>query len=389
MLLAAKVSPDDFSLYSYFQITVSTLGAYGSLGLGVVAVRYGAGLSVGDLDSGKLLGAVWTVSLLAALTAAAVVVMAPPALLGLDGDEIRMFASLAVFAIVAGVVPVNAVIGMEGYRSILLTSTISSIAVVVGAMFAVIASKISFAIGMLAISFLIQAAGGSIVIFRSAGFQNVFGSHLVGRRAYSRIGAFAGPMFLVTILAATAPWIVGRSIIHGADGELEFARFAIGMQWFALGMLIPGMVSRVTLPRVLKALSETSDSVDEGAKSTVKLGASLAVASAVAVSVFGLAISPMAIGFYGPVYAHDRWLIAIYMLAAVPSASANVIGNAIIARDEQILWLKLTAAFFGLAITIALYSRSLGALSGAISLGGGYAALTLLAYMAARKREFI
>src|SRR5690606_31752242 len=65
------------------------------------------------------------------------------------------------------------------------------------------------------------------------------------------ITKFVGPLVFITILAASSSWILGRLILKDY-GEHTFAAYSIGLQWFALALFIPGMISRVVLPRLIR-----------------------------------------------------------------------------------------------------------------------------------------
>jgi O-antigen/teichoic acid export membrane protein len=156
-------------------------------------------------------------------------------------------------------------------------------------------------------------------------------------------------MSLVSLLAGSGAWLLGVIILKFGGGESNFALYSIGVQWFSLAMLLPILLARASLPRIVHYRAGRACGLE--LKSFVNRCAAHATLLALLASVFGVFLSPWLISAYGPSYEMERWLIAGFMAAAVIAAPANIFGSAILASDGQRVWLVFTMAWI-LALTI-------------------------------------
>jgi hypothetical protein len=106
-------------------------------------------------------------------------------------------------------------------------------------------------------------------------------------------------------------------------------------------------------------------------------------------ALLGVLLGPTIFSFYGSKYSADRWFIAAFLGAAVLSAPANTVGNAIVANGGQNTWLILTVVWFFVLLFSAVATASLGALSGAVAQAAAAAVLTGMAVTTARSKQWI
>jgi O-antigen/teichoic acid export membrane protein len=194
-------------------------------------------------------------------------------------------------------------------------------------------------------------------------------------------------MFFVTLISASGTWLLGRMILRGSGGEHAFALYVIGLQWFSLGLLLPGMFSRVILPRLVRSTSSAVSAV--ASKRLVIQGSVMATATAIMMALFGVLFGPWLLMIYGASYQADRWFIAAFLGAAILSAPANTVGNAIVASNGQKTWLILTILWFLVLLVTGAVAAPLGALSGAVAQAAAAAMLTILAISSARSKKLI
>lgn len=389
ILLARSLETVEFAAYSYFQLTVSMLAAYSALGMGVTASRFFAESGHVSEDRAPPVGTLWVLSVLAGLMLALIVLSLPTHWVD-GGLEIpRWLISLGVFVTALGVVPAGGILGLERYRDATLAASAAALIVVIGSL---VAGRSGSAVGAMwafVVASLVQAAGNAFVVVREVGTHRLLALTRFGRPELAKIAGFAGPMTAVTLLSASGAWVVGRIILSGTSGEHEFKLYAIGLQWFSLVLLLPGMVSRVVLPRLVRA--RLAPETDGGAnpKAVIWGGVSASLISAVLVFLAGAPLSPWLWTLYGSNALAGTGLIVAFMFAAIPSAPANTIGNAIVANDAQWHWLLITSAWFVSLIGAAKFLSSLGALGGAIAHGLGSALMLLFAAWIARRRGLL
>ena len=342
ILLARSLPTGDFAAYSYFQMTVSMLSTYAAMGLGVTASRFFAEYGHQRDGAAAPLGTLLALSFGLAALAFFAILLLPGVWLDAGVSVPQWLIALGVAAAVAGVVPEGGILGLEKYRQASLVSLLSAVCML--GMTGVAAMRQSPLLGMWGIvaSLAVQNLGQLIVIVRTVGWQAIAGSFGWSAQILRKLASFAGPMFLVSILAGSGTWIVGRMIL-ASTGALEFSAYSIGLQWFALGSLLPCMVARVMLPRLVRNRGRDSRRI-------MKLSVLISIAPAFVLAVVGFLISPWLIAIYGQSYRDYSQIIPAFLVISTFSAPINSIGNGILANDGQLQWLGVTAASLSILI---------------------------------------
>lgn len=350
ILLARSLDPQGFAAYSYFQMTVAMLATYAAMGLGVTASRYFAEFGKAHARDSAPIGTLLALSLVVAVVAFLLVLILPQEWLQAGLPVPKWLVALGVAVTVAGVVPGGGILGLEKYRQATLVSFLSG-SVMLGMAWAA-GTQRSPAIGMWGIvaGVSLQTVGQMAVIVRTTGWQVVVDSSRWAASDLRKLAGFAGPMFLVSILAGSGTWIVGRMIL--ADGgKQEFAAYSIGLQWLALGVLLPGMVSRVLLPRIVR-----TDAAD--AKRLIRAGAAMALAPAVVMAIGGLLLAPRLIQLYGNQYSGFAFVIPAFLGIAALTSPINTVGNAIVARNGQVVWMLFSVISFIALLSVLIVAPS-------------------------------
>ena len=389
IFLARHLDTRAFATYSYFQLTIAMLATFGELGMGVTASRLFAEIGhESKVRDPSPIGTLWCLSLVVSVALAGIVLMIPVSWLSAGLPVPRWLLAMGVFVLAVGIVPGGAVLGLEQYRQSAVVSALGGLSMLAGATWAALQSSATIGMVTLVIAFLVKSGGDALLVLRSVGVSRLFGRWRLHRKEMRRVLGFGGPMFAVTLMSGSGAWLLGRMILGGPGGEHAFALYSIGMQWFALALLVPGMISRVTLPRLVRTdLSSEGGAADS--RTLVRRGAVMTVLSGVAVAAGGVAAGPWLLWMYGANFDAGRWFIAAFMLAAVLGAPANLIGNAIIARDGQWRWLLLTLVWLAALLAAGRFSVSVGAWAGAVSQGFAAAVVSTLALLTAFKRRLI
>jgi O-antigen/teichoic acid export membrane protein len=387
IILARALPTPDFAAYSYFQLTVSMLGAYAALGLGTTASRYFA--EVGNevtAASPKPLGALCSISVLVSLAVGLAVFVVPASWLNANLAVPQWLMAAGVTVTALGVVPGGAILGLEQYRAATVISLLHGAVLVIATVIAARNQAPVVAMTAFVLGAFVQAAGQFAVVLRTVGWQRISEQVFFTRKDAIQIMGFAGPMFLVTLMAASGSWLVGRIILHGFEGTYNFATYSIGLHWYSLALVLPGMVSRVVLPRIVRS----HDKSTEKSKEIVRYGIFLALSAAVIVSGVAVLFGPYICSIYGGNYDDLGGLfIAAFMFAALPAAPANTLGNALVADNGQYVWLGLTLLWFFCIVIVAKSALALGALSGAVAHSSAALLLSVLAFWFVRKRGLI
>ncbi len=388
IILARALPTHDFAAYSYFQLTVSMIGAYAALGLGATASRFFAAVGNETMEAPpKPLGALCSISVLVSLVVGLAVFAIPTSWLSANLDVPQWLMAAGVLVTALGVVPGGAILGLEQYRTATIISFVHGAVLLGATVFAArnqapVVAMVAFVLGA-----FVQAVGHFFIVLRVVGWHRISERFFFTKKDATHIFHFAGPMFLVTLMAASGSWIVGRIILHGEEGTHNFALYSIGLHWYSLALLLPGMVSRVVLPRLVRVSGDSP----ENSKEIVRHGIRLAVSAAIIIAIVATCFGPYIGAMYGRNYSIGSLFIGTYMVAALMSAPTNTLGNAIIARDGQFIWLRNTAAWFVVIVTVAIVASTygLGQWTGSSALAAAGATLLTLAYLSCRNRHLI
>lgn len=385
IILARNLNTVDFTRYSYFQLTISMISAYAAMGLGVTASRYFA--EIGKKDSigpDFPLGTLWLMSLFMAVFVAMAIALAPHQWFG-AGLEIPQFVlALGVAAVTLQVVPTGAILGLEKYKYAAATAGGTAILTLSFAYWAAKTKSPELAMYAIIAVAIFQVLGDSIVVFRVVGLKVLHDRSPMAWAAVKQVVAFASPLVAVTLMSASGAWIVGRFILRNSIPE-EFAMYSIGLQWFSFVLLIPGILSRVFLPRIVRFSGGQAADKRRFILSGVIIALLVSTVFAVIVSIF----SSYIVKIYGEQYSGRHWVVIGFCFSAVIASPANMIGNAIIANGGQKEWAFVSAIWLLFVIVISASTSGLGAIAGAFSLAGAAAIQTGMAFYFSRRKNII
>lgn len=389
IILARHLDAAGFAGYSYFQLTVSMLAAYSSMGLGVTASRFFAESSRVEVENMPPVGTLWVASLLLGLMISLIVLCFPQGWLGTELYVPQWLLAVGILSMSIDVVPSGAILGLELYKKATYITAMSAIVLILGASLASVAACPVCAMVVFVTATLLKAIGNAIVVLRNFGLKPLLRNSLFRKVDIKVIASLAGPMTGVTFLAASGSWLVGRMILNAPNGSDEFALYAIGLQWFSLALFLPNMVARVVLPSMVKALRVVSNQTNGDAKLLTRQGVLLAVCAAVIVSLVGSSVSAWVLPLYGETLQINQWFLAAFMLAAIPSAPVNILGNVIVASNQQREWLAISIGWFCCLLVIARSSLGYGAWAGVIANGLASIVLATMAFIWARKKGLV
>lgn len=382
IVIARALLPGEFASYSYFQMTVSMAAIYVGAGLGVTATRYFAEFNKGEVASKIPIGTLWLTSIVLSVGLSLITWFLPTDWLTAGTNVPHWCFSLGVLAIGLQVVPIGAMNGLERYGSSAAVSIFVGILAVLTAFYAAYLGSVTLAIVSIAGVAMLQAIGQSFIVVKIVGIRRIFKYSPPSWAVIRAIFNFAGPMLLVSILAASGPWILGRILLMQADGDREFAILSIGMQWYALTLVLPGVFARVMLPRLIREESGDSDYARNLSLKILKLS----LGTAVPIAILGGILSPYIVKIYGPQYSSLTPLLLIFFLvAAVVNVPSNILGTLMVAKGKALTWLSLTFIWLFVLLAVGHLLAKFGALSAAISLGGAAIIQAALTFYVSKK----
>ena len=387
--MARGFSTEGFAAYSYFRETVVLIATYAALGLGVTATRCFAAAEVKTLEGERALpGSLSSLSFMASGLVAVVVLAIPGTWITAEFAIPQWLLAVAIGLSALEVVPINAVVGLERYRAVVLLSFLYAGVVVLAAWRSVTLGDPIVGMWGLIGGSLTQVAGSYVVIHRAIGWRAMTEGAVPRLRNLRGAIRIAGPMFATSLMVVSGNWLVGRIMLEQPDGDRVFALYAVGRQWYGLGLVIPAMVSRVLLPRLVR-IKGSGDRDDM--RGLVRLSTAVSTISAIVVASVVVPLGPWFLSFYGHRYSGATWLITGFMAVAVITSPARALTNPIVADDGQksllaftVVWMVflLVVSWLGLRIGMGVWA---GALSQAVAM----AYLGMAAYVHCRRRRLV
>lgn len=386
LILARDFSPKEFASYSYFQLTVSMVAAYSTMGFGVAAAKIFAEFN--QSASPNRMGLLWWMSSAGSIFFAVAVLVVPQSWIGTDFPIPRWLFSCGVLAFSLNIVPSNAIIGLEKYREAALMSALSGGFMIFGSIWFSKSNDSIAAIGVLIGSIILHGIGQSVVILRAVTLRNILSQIIPPRSAdLKHIFDLSLPMLAVTLLAASGTWILGRFILAmPEEGHGLFSIYAVGLQWFAFALLLPGILSKVLLPRFVR-LNAAGAKIES--KKLVRSSALISLAIALLVLFFGFLFSRSIGRMYNFSVDVSEYFLLAYLAVAVLVAPINVIGSSFVANGLHRYWLVLTSGWFILLLLCGFTLQHSKSYMGPLSLGISYAGFALAAYLVARRKNLI
>lgn len=342
ILLAKYMIPADFSLYSYYQITVTMIASYASLGLGLVASKFYAEYSINEKHDDSNIRNLSIICFYAAILISIVIYFLPKDIIIKEFDIPTYIISITVMFLVLNIVPTGALMGLEKYKKLTIISTGSSFFLFIGVILSIQLSKIIYSIYFYMLYLVIQYFGCRVLIYKISPINFNF---RVDFNKLKNISGFIGSMFIVSIISAFSTWFLGSKILDTL-GNINFSVYAIGLQWFALALFLPGMISRVILPIVIRNKDIGID------RYVLKKSCYIAISFSFLMCLSFLFFIDYIIDFYGEAYNEYKFFLILFVFVSIFYAPANTLGNALIAKVGSNVWLKITILWFVILLSV-------------------------------------
>lgn len=348
ILLARYLLPKDFAIYSYYQMTVVMISSYASLGMGVAASKFFAEFSVdkNNIDNMDTITTLFSMSILVSFLMAILIFFIPNDILTSGLNISTYIFAISVLILSLNIVPSGAILGLEKYKEATIISLINGVICLIGVYLAINFNKIIFSIYFFILASIVQLLGYIYLVNQSISHISIRAYLKIKKKSIAKLAKFMGPLIFVSILAASSSWILGRVLLL-EKGEYLFSVYSIGLQWFALALFLPGMVSRVVLPRLIRGESKDN-------KEILRISCLISMAFSILIFLIVFIFKSYIINFYGFKYKQYENILILFLLIAILYAPANTLGNAIVAKLGSIPWLIITIVWF-LILMIVFY----------------------------------
>lgn len=337
MLLARNVPVEDFAVYNFFLMTATMISNYGSMGLDIAASRFFAEKK--ENQNHKILGNLYSISFVLAILSGIATFLFIDNIWPID-SYYKILISITVLLLILNITPTGGVMGVEKYKDFFFLSIFNTIILLGGVATTIKYKDISIQLYAYIISILFLFFAQNYLLKKDTQVFKSLSNFKFEKNALKEISSFCGAMSLVSILASTAPWLLGKIILDNYN-NLYFSVYSIGLQWFSLGMFIPGIISRLILPRLVKQYN-----IDNQSKKEVKITLLATLLISFMIFILGSLLSPQIMKWYGKEYTEFYEVIIIFFLISVIYSPINVLGNLIIIKSSAKMWLFITLIWF-------------------------------------------
>jgi O-antigen/teichoic acid export membrane protein len=386
IILARSLDVVEYATYSYFQLTISTLATYAAMGLAVAATKFFAefeGASKDSEEQSRTLAAMISLSFALATIAFLLMLFLTPLLLKNTISISPWLIALGVFVLTFSSVPSGAILGFEKYRHLAFISFFTGLIYIIGSLWAAKNDNLILAITVIILATSFQTLSIIITVIIKLGWRNIYSGFPFNLSSIKKVLSFSGPMFLISIIASSATWLVGNIIIRGTGGTHSFSLFTIGMQLFSLGMLLPTQISVVLAPRLIREKSK------KASRLLARKGIILTIIMALlSISTIGLLTNQFN-SLYGTNFPLSSSFILSYLLAAIFATISASMGSTIIASNRPWHWLILNCIWLFSMCSLALIFQENGEFGGAIAYIGAYVILAFISIWFAHKVKLI
>lgn len=240
---------------------------------------------------------------------------------------------------VIGVATNSALNGLRAYGVMLVNSLIAAIVMTAFAVAAMVTNSLGLGLAALAAGFTVKTLADLYFLQRTmTRAEWVFSSASMKRTLVSAFwlgGAGA--------ISAFGLWWLARTLIDTL-GDAAFARYLIGMQWYALGAFAVGQLTRVVMPLQVRAAAQGR-----------RLGrlAVLLLLGTLASLGFGIACyfaRDLVAALYGERIGDIGNVVWVFAVASASVASANMLGNQLVAEGRERWWLVVTICWAAMLV---------------------------------------
>jgi len=376
--LAWKLGSGAFADFSYLALTSAALTTYFSVGAGTAIVSYVAGRTAQTrAERAPLIAAAALIAATGGFTAVLLIVIVPGLFLPVAVTHLRIPLICALCAQLGSGVVTSVLTGEHDFAAIAIANVVAGLILPTVAIAGALLASPQLILWSIPISQLALLAWAAFAALPYVASDLRKLSWPAVTACIRPALTFSGPVFLLSVLATTGPWVLGMLLLRVSRSE--FAAYSAGLQWFSLVMVIPGALSSAYLPRLFREAGQSAADSQMRAARTLRTNVVQSLTIAVVVAAAMLPLVSVLTRFHGEVLRARPGVFITFVMAAVLTAITNPIGNGMVANQRQLRWLGFTAIWLAMLLGIAVGIPITTALGAGLDLCLGYLLLLLLA----------
>ncbi|WP_424405547.1 oligosaccharide flippase family protein [Pasteurella sp. PK-2025] len=359
IFVSSLMDKENFSIYSYFILTSTTISIYSALGIGITTSKSYTNFSKKVNDADSPIMTIWILNIIISILGGLLFILFSEKIIPNSINLKSIYFSCLIIIMCIDIYASNALIGLEKYISLCISAFIFLIATLIAVYLSIVNNNIYYAIIGLIISSALQLILHYAFLFIYLLKTNHLKKIKIKLEHFKEIFKTMGPMMFVSLFAASTTWIVGQYILSSEDNiSLEFNLFSIGLQWFSLAVFLPSVFSRVLLNYFITHSHKDTLTI---AKKNIYFIMSLFLL----LSVLSYFLFPLIEKIYSK-YNIPIILIPIFILTAGINSSSNILGNILISRNKEWSWLIIVMSGFIVMNICCLVSEKIDSIQGAI-----------------------
>jgi O-antigen/teichoic acid export membrane protein len=198
---------------------------------------------------------------------------------------------------------------------------------------------------------------------------------------------FSLPAVLSSAMVGPVLWMASTLIVRTPNGYAEMGVYSAANQWRTMILFGPALLAGVALPMLsnLRGLRDI-ERYQKLLWTNLKMSFLLSLAVAVPVAL----LAPWIMAGYGPSFSHGGWVLSTLCVAAVITATLNVIGQSIVSEGRMWVGFLLNSVWATVLLTVCAFQRQNGAMGLALAnvIAYGVHLVTVTVYARQRLRSY-
>ncbi|WP_338328638.1 hypothetical protein [Pasteurella multocida] len=346
VIISSLMDKEQFSIYSYFILTTTTISIYSALGIGITTNKFFSSLKK-ELNLETPVMTLWIINISLAILGGVIFTLLSEQIIPKSINFNKNYFAIVILFLCLDIYTSNALIGLGEYIKLCITSLLFFCINIIMVVIAILNNNIDYAILGLISGVIVQLFFNTVFVLRYLSSIQLLEKVKIKIAHLKEILKTMGPMMFVSLFAASNTWIVSQYIlVSNRESALEFNLFSIGLQWFSL-LFLPSVFSRVLLNYFISHTHSNSLVI---AKRNIALILSLFLL----LTFVSYIASPIIQGIYSR-YTIPAILIPLFLFIAGINSSTNILGNILISQNQEWVWLIfVTIGFLLLNILCAL-----------------------------------
>ncbi|HED4457954.1 TPA: hypothetical protein R4348_002156, partial [Pasteurella multocida] len=331
VIISSLMDKEQFSIYSYFILTTTTISIYSALGIGITTNKFFSSLKK-ELNLETPVMTLWIINISLAILGGVIFTLLSEQIIPKSINFNKNYFAIVILFLCLDIYTSNALIGLGEYIKLCLTSLLFFCINIIMVVIAILNNNIDYAILGLTSGVIVQLIFNTVFVLRYLSSIQLLEKVKIKIAHLKEILKTMGPMMFVSLFAASNTWIVSQYIlVSNRESALEFNLFSIGLQWFSLALFLPSVFSRVLLNYFISHTHSNSLVI---AKRNIALILSLFLL----LTFVSYIASPIIQGIYSR-YTIPAILIPLFLFIAGINSSTNILGNILISQNQEWVWL--------------------------------------------------